>query len=301
MSDAATIARALHGRRYGSGWIVSCPVADHGKGRGDKNPSCTVKDGDVPGRVLFHCFAGCDPRDILDELRRRGLVEERAGGKRPPKRPSLRPCSTPRSEPEQDARALRLWLGGRPIIGTPAESYLTGERGLSGPFPPSLRFACVFDEQNSMDRPALVTAVTRPDRKIIAVQVTFVTEHGTKAPVSVPRRTIGAMGTGAIRLAPCTDVLGLAEGVEKALAAMHLTGVPTWASAGAWRLHNVTVPDAVRELHLFADNDDAGRKAAERTAVLHTAEGRRVLLRFPPPDCKDWDDFLRARARLAAA
>jgi hypothetical protein len=139
--------------------------------------------------------------------------------------------------------------------------------------------------------PAMVAAVQAPDRRVIAVQTTFLREKdGKKAPVSDPRRTTGALGAGAVRLAASGEVLGLAEGVEDALSAIHLTGTPTWACIGAGRMHVVAIPDVVRELHLFVDDDEPGHSAAERTAARHTAEGRRVVLRLPPEGFKDWND-----------
>ena len=101
-----------------------------------------------------------------------------------------------------------------------------------------------------------------------------------------------------MRLAKAGRVLGLAEGVETALSAMQLTGIPTWASLGASRMHRVLVPDLVGELQVFADNDMPGRAAAERTAYEH--RHRRVVLRFPPDGCKDWNDWLMVQARSAA-
>jgi phage/plasmid primase-like uncharacterized protein len=111
----------------------------------------------------------------------------------------------------------------------------------------------------------------------------------------MPRKTTGALGLGAVRLGPAGDMLGIAEGIESALSAQQLSGVPCWACIGAGRMHRVAIPDTVRELHIFADNDDPGRAAAERTAHAH--RHRRVVLRFPPEGCKDWNDVLtQARA-----
>jgi hypothetical protein len=123
--------------------------------------------------------------------------------------------------------------------------------------------------------------------EIIAVQRTELTWDGTKA-VSVPRRTVGPLRDGAVRIAEATDMLGLAEGVETALAAWQLSKIPCWASLGAGRMHNVRIPDTVRELHIFADDDPAGRSAAERTSTRHIAEGRCVLTRFPPNGLNDY-------------
>lgn len=43
---------------------ASCPVSDHGKGQGDRNPSLAVSEGE-DGRVLLKCWAGCPYTDVL--------------------------------------------------------------------------------------------------------------------------------------------------------------------------------------------------------------------------------------------
>jgi putative DNA primase/helicase len=43
--DAATIAKILGGKPEGGGYLCSCPVKGHGKGRGDLRPSLSVSDG----------------------------------------------------------------------------------------------------------------------------------------------------------------------------------------------------------------------------------------------------------------
>jgi hypothetical protein len=56
-------------------------------------------------------------------------------------------------------------------------------------------------------------------------------------------------------------------------------------------MHRVHIPDAVKVLHVFADDDEPGRIGAERTAARHTAEGRKVIVRRPPAGIKDWAAF----------
>jgi len=46
-------------------------------------------------------------------------------------------------------------------------------------------------------------------------------------------------------------------------------------------MHRVALPQAVRKVVIFADNDDAGREAAERTAKIHRFDGRSVEIRLP--------------------
>jgi hypothetical protein len=56
--------RSANARKAGDGWLVSCPLSGHGRGRGDKNPSVSVTEGD-DGRALVRCKAGCETEAIV--------------------------------------------------------------------------------------------------------------------------------------------------------------------------------------------------------------------------------------------
>ena len=56
--------RAANVRKVGGGWLVSCPLSTHGKGRGDQDPSVSITEGD-DGRVLVNCLAGCETENVL--------------------------------------------------------------------------------------------------------------------------------------------------------------------------------------------------------------------------------------------
>jgi putative DNA primase/helicase len=171
-----------------------------------------------------------------------------------------------------------IWRAAVPLNGTIAAEYLN-RRGIAAQ-PASLRCR--------LERPALIAAVQAPDGKIIAIQQTRLTKEGEK----LSRLMTGTLDAGAVRLGPASDAVGLAEGVESALSAMQMTGVVTWASLGAHRLHKVAFPDCVKAVHVFVDNDEPGRTAARRAADIHTTMGRTVYLRSPPDQCGDWNDFL---------
>jgi len=246
--------------------------------------------------LLVRCFAGCDSRQVLRELRDRGL------GDPPPKSLSGSVCPSKRlrSEPDADAKALALWRAALPIAGTLGAEYLRQHRGIRLEPPPSLRFLESARYFTGHCFPALIAAVQRPDRKIVAVQLTYLRPNdGSKAPVASPRLTVGRLGTGAIRLGPAGEVLGLAEGTETALSVMEMSGVPCWATLGVSRLGKIAMPSPVREVHIFADDDDAGRLAAEKAAEGYVAAGLQVILRWPPAGCGDWNDALRARRAAA--
>jgi|SRR5215831_6145378 len=77
VANAQRIAAALGRRRAhrlpDGGYFTCCPVPSHGKGRGDRDPSLRISDGET--KLLVHCYAGCDCLLILGELRRRGIAE----------------------------------------------------------------------------------------------------------------------------------------------------------------------------------------------------------------------------------
>jgi len=84
---ARDIARGLHGRRSGAGYMACCPAHD------DRTPSLAIRDGD-DGRVLIHCHAGCSQERVIAALRERGLwgdgpVLVRARAKREPLGPMV--------------------------------------------------------------------------------------------------------------------------------------------------------------------------------------------------------------------
>jgi hypothetical protein len=69
-----------------------------------------------------------------------------------------------------------------------------------------------------------------------------------------------------------------------------------WASLGSQRLHSVELPELVQEVHIFADNDAPGLEAAQRSGEVHHVLGRTVLIRRPPPEHTDFNDWIVADA-----
>jgi putative DNA primase/helicase len=291
--SAATIAHALPGStRHGKGFLIRCPVPSHGKGRGDLSPSLSIADGDN-GKLLVRCFAGCEARDVLAALKQRGLLDDR------PQALRREPAPVLPVDPEPDAKALTLWRQAEPVRGTLGESYLRA-RGINIELIPTIRFLRNVEYLPRIHFPALAAAVQGPDRRIIAVQLTFLGAEGRgKARVAYPRKTIGALGRGAVRLGPAGDVLGIAEGLETALAAMQLHGVPAWACLGACRMSNVAIPAEVQRVIIFGDRDGPGHEAAIK-AAQRLRLSVNVSVRFPPEGCGDWNDALLSKGKAAA-
>ncbi len=118
----------------------------------------------------------------------------------------------------------------------PVGRYLVRRVGLTS-FPSCLRTADHVRYQSDCPsfHPAMIAMVTGPDGAPSNLHRTYLTADGRKAPVLEPRRLmLGTIAKGAaIRLAPAGDALGIAEGIETALSASVLFGVPCWAAGSA--------------------------------------------------------------------
>ena len=67
MAGAVTIARNLGGERGGANWCCPCPL---GCGY-----ALSLAEGE-DGRLLAHCFGGCDYHEILAALVEYGLLDD---------------------------------------------------------------------------------------------------------------------------------------------------------------------------------------------------------------------------------
>lgn len=271
LASAHAVAQILGGRREGRGYLCHCPVKTHGKQRGDKRPSLSVNDGDKG--VILHCFAGCDPRDVIAAIK--GLSPDTRCEivDRPPL--DEKPASKTTS-----AYARRLWRSAIGVPGTIGENFLR-ERGLPTTPPASIRFLPSYRYDKNHPRsalPCLIAAAQAPTREIVGVQLTFLHPGGRrKADVEYPRRAIGPLGASMLRLAPVGASLGLAEGFEKAWAAQLLFGEPVWATLGADRFGVVNWPNDVKRLTIYADNDEPGLKAARESRAAYPEIAIRIL------------------------
>jgi putative DNA primase/helicase len=141
--------------------------------------------------------------------------------------------------------------------------------------------------------PALVAPLVDFERALVTVHVTHLL-RGAKLTGHEPRKklsgTSGRLGC-AVRLVPAAPVLGIAEGIETALAATRLHNVPTWAALDAGLLAKFVPPQGTRHLVIFADNDanGVGQKAAQ---TLRSRMAIPCEIRLPEETGTDWWDAL---------
>jgi putative DNA primase/helicase len=109
--------------------------------------------------------------------------------------------------------------------------------------------------------PAMAHLVSDKDGNPATWHITYLTERGEKAPVFSAKKLMTPSRDwkgGAIRLC-CKysdgKTLGIAEGVETALACADWLGHPVWAAVNANNLAAFEPPEWVERLVIFADND----------------------------------------------
>jgi len=292
MDAAKTLTFALKGKWHGHYGMARCPAHT------DRSPSLKIDQrGDL---VLVHCHAGCPQTLVIDTLRALGLWEGIGAGPR-----AEAPQRRPRTGREQDEaqekidRASRLWRGAAGLSGSLAERYLRF-RGIDTTLlPPDLAFTWSPHPEHpkSAPYPCLIALITEGGRWV-GVQRTFLHETGLgKASIRPAKITNGVLGHGTVQCNTyrVEDILGLAEGVETALSAQQLFALPVWATLGCSRMDKIRLPSGVKRLLIFADNNDAGRQAAERAVRTYSLEGVDTSIALPPVGDGDWNNTLQRR------
>jgi hypothetical protein len=197
--------------------------------------------------------------------------------------------------------ARRVWAEAVVPAGTLVEIYLAS-RGLALPAAAPIRFhpAC---PRGAERWPAMVALMTDPEAgKPCGVHRTFLARDGQgKTPGPMPAKMMAGKA-GVIRLAAHEGgaaALGIAEGIETALAIMQRAGwYPVWAATSAGAIARLPILAAIPALTVFADRDEAGMSAARACCRRWAAAGRTA--RLLAPTAGDWHDALPRGGECAA-
>ena len=215
------------------------------------------------------------------------------------------------------AIARRIWEQAAAVVpGDEVDHYLRNRGLLLDRYPRVLRChpALGYYEKSATGRarkigefPAMIACVQGSDGHAVTLHRTYL-NAGEKACGRDSKKVLSAGFNGAaIRLFPATDELALAEGIETALAVHLLTGLPVWSAMSAGNLERVWVPDTVKRVRIFADNDAgagydgqaAAYALAQRLAKQSkNSRGRTVDVLVPNEAGDDWADVWLQRASV---
>ncbi len=200
---------------------------------------------------------------------------------------------------------MALWSLGKPVTPQDTAGRYLNSRGLVIPDCGSLRFVSSGFDGNGGAHPMMVALLVDPDGAPVQLHRTFLRPDGRgKALMDAPRRFMsGPVPSGAaVRLHRYEDgPLGIAEGIETAIAAAMLHDMPVWSALNAGKLAKWQPPAQCRSVVIFADNDAHGkgmecaRKLRDRLADADL----QVTIRAPGRVGEDWNDvLLPSSARL---
>lgn len=299
---AVSIVEKLGGRNG----TCCCPAHD------DRKASLSVNVRN--GKLLVKCHAGCSQEAVVKALKERGLWPGSAQQVR------LNTSSTEatglddETAYEQYARfrvalaimrnaedgggQLTKYFEGRGLSNVPGNAmllsgsmtqYLAGKELWCGG--PAIKLA-------HGGFPAMVMPVSG-QKGLQGAHVTYLTKDlkSKLTAQTAQRQMFGAMKGGYVQLGTPNSKkpLLVAEGIETALAASEITGMPAIAALSTTNMPSVLLPDC-SGIIIAADNDNAGLEAAEKAARIWSATGRNVRIAVPDlpggSSKYDWNDAL---------
>ena len=197
-------------------------------------------------------------------------------------------------------RLIDLWESSQALSGTdPVSKYLRGRGLLMATV--DVRFCpdC-YESETKSKMPAMVAKVRNAQGRPVSIHRTYLNGTG-KAPIKSPKKMMPRtepLAGAAIRLFKTDDTVGVAEGIETAMAATQLFGTPTWATISSTLMESFEPPDDIRRVIVFGDCDAnfTGQAAAYKLAKRLYLKDHVVDVKIP--DRGDWADQIeRTRQR----
>lgn len=184
-----------------------------------------------------------------------------------------------------------------PIPGTETEKYLQSRGITILPKYNVYHAENVFHRESGLHLSAMYSVAVDHSISHSYSHLTFL-QNGMKAKVEPGKKvfTVSRSDNVSIRMFDVESCLGVSEGIETALSAKQLYGVPVWSCMNSAILKKFRAPRGVRKLIVYADNDKngAGLAAAFECGhrnILSKNDVRQVSIKWP--ETGDFNDHLR--------
>jgi putative DNA primase/helicase len=174
------------------------------------------------------------------------------------------PRSAPRPKPDHSAEIARLVDGAVPLAGSVGETT-SARAGYRIPASPDLMFhPDLADFETKRGWPGLIALARFANGDRAPGYPSHFSARRRQRQGPCRQEDAGFGADAAVRLFAMPDDghLGVAEGIETALAAHDLFGTQVWAALSADGLARFRWPDGTTRITIYADAGDAGRQAA---------------------------------------
>jgi len=282
------IFRSLGIEVRGDGKHSGCPICGPGKNRhrfrfDDKDgcgtwicTQCGAGDG---WALLMKCL-NVDFKEAVETVKRViGTVERKPINNSKQYKPEL---------------LRQMYKDSKPLNGECLGSLYLRNRGLTA-IPSALRFLekC-YEPATKTQMPALLATFSAPNSEALTLHRIYLKTGGHKADLENCKLTLTPkkpMAGGAVRLFPAIDHVGIAEGIETAIAVHEMFNLPVWAVLSTSLMVSFQPPKGIKSVMIFSDNDKnfAGQKAAYALANRLFLKGYAVDVDVP---AKPGTDFL---------
>ena len=177
------------------------------------------------------------------------------------------------------------------------ETYLT-LRGIHD-YPDTLKEAMLYTWEHGAKLgpfPTMLGLIQDAKGVGVSWHLTY-TKNGRKLQGGTARKIMPPKGTitgAAIRLHEHEGTICLAEGIETALAASKISGLPAFSVMNAHCMATFEPPEDITEVQIYADNDKSyvGQKSAYQLAERLAAKQIHVDVHISPTPGEDWlDEF----------
>ena len=275
---------------------------------GNKHSPCPVCEGkdryrfdDKDGRgtwICSHCGSG-DGFQLLQRIFGWSFSEAAKQVDRIVGTVPAGPVAPARTEESKVRALIQTWQASRTVTrGDPVWRYLNRRLGIDM-VPADLRFhpALRYTDEDGKDLgrfPAMLARLRYPDGSGASIHRTYLTDVGEKAPVPQVKKIMSGkpLNTASVRLGAVGVRVGIAEGIETALAASRRFHTPVWAATNAVLLEAWVPPAGVQHVLIAGDNDASytGQAATFSLARRLARDGYTVEIQIPSKEGRDWAD-----------
>jgi len=197
-------------------------------------------------------------------------------------------------------RLRKMYKDSSPLDGKCLGSQYLMNRGLNN-YPPTLRFLpeC-WEPSTKTNMPALLATFSAPDSEALTLHRTYLSPDGRKADLENCKLMMSPkkpMAGGAVRLFPATEMVGIAEGIETAIAVHELYKIPVWAVLSTSLMVSFEPPKDMKNIMIFMDSDVnyAGQRAAYTLANKLYLKDYAVGIKSPEQLGYDYLDELNSK------